>query len=96
MLKNGMSANMNQILQKKINIKHHLSVNLYLTTLHLSCFKQVYIVHYSLYLQFLIISDKKFDMFKTLYTFRFGFYSEIESMVNISAVKIFYPTENSG
>jgi hypothetical protein len=35
-------------------------------------------------------------MFKTLYTFRFGFYSEIESMVNISAVKIFTQLKTAG
>jgi len=35
-------------------------------------------------------------MFKTLHTFMFGFYSEIESMVNIFSVKLFDPTENSG
>jgi len=42
--------------------------------------------NYSLYLHFLIIIDKKLDMFKTLHTFRYGLYYEIESKLNISAV----------
>jgi len=96
MPKNGMSANMIQILQKKINVKYGLSINIYLTFPYLSYFKQVHIVYYSLYLQFLIISDKKLDIFKTVRTFSFGFYYEIESMVNISEVKFGEPTENSG
>ena len=92
-----MSANMNQILQKKIDIKYNLSVNLYVTPPYLSHIKQVHTLFYSFYLQFLIISDKKLLYLKRyVFIFRFGFYYKIEGMVNISAVKIFEPTENSG
>ena len=88
---------MNQILPKIIDVKYHLSVNLYLTPNFLSHFKQVHIVYCSLYLQFLIVSDKKLICLKlNILTFMFGFYYKIENMVNISAAKLFEPTENSG
>lgn len=54
------SANINQILQQKIDVKYHPSINIYLTPPYLSYFSQVHIVCYILYLQFLIIINKNY------------------------------------
>ena len=64
MPKNGMSADMNQILQKKIDVKYHPSVNLYLTLPYLSYFKNVHIVYYYLYNQVFSPTDTQLDSLK--------------------------------